>query len=139
VCPEQVSFAHGPTSAVIGQSDAATLGWAEGGVKPVTTQLRPGRQEVTAGLVLFGTSVLSAEAFKSGELRLAFDDGRLLRVAPDPAFEAWTANGQPASRVARCPSGKAAGAATGPAEETAPARSLSSIMSRRTVSACISH
>jgi hypothetical protein len=56
-------------------------------------ELHPSRQDVAAGLALFGARVLSAVAFKSGSLRLAFSGGHLLRVAPDPVYEAWTASG----------------------------------------------
>jgi len=71
----------------------ANLGWAARGVKPDTVELHPERQHVAAAQALFSTTVLSAVAFKSGMLRLVFDDGHLLSVAPDPAHEAWTANG----------------------------------------------
>jgi hypothetical protein len=36
---------------------------------------------------------MSAVAFKSGGLRLVFDDGHILTVMPNPAYEPWTANG----------------------------------------------
>ena len=81
----------------------ATLGWAARGVKPQTAQLHRECQDVAAGLALFNARVLSAVAFKSGRLRLAFDDGQLLRVAPDPAYEAWTANGPDGLRIVCMP------------------------------------
>lgn len=58
----------------------AELGWAARGERSDSVELHPERQDVAAGLDLFNTSVLSAVAFKSGGLRLVFDDGHLLRV-----------------------------------------------------------
>jgi hypothetical protein len=71
----------------------ATLGRAAGNMKPEITELRPERQDVAAGLALFTASVVSAVAFKSGALRIVFDDGHMLTVAADPVHEAWKANG----------------------------------------------
>ncbi len=84
---------------------AATLGWAARGARPDTVELHPESQDVAAGLALFNTKVLSAVAFKSGQLRLVFDDEHLLRVAPDPAFEAWTVNGPDGLLVVCMPGG----------------------------------
>ncbi|MEU7923333.1 DUF6188 family protein [Micromonospora zamorensis] len=53
----------------------------------------PERQDVAAGLVLFNSTVLSAVAFKSGALRIVFDDGHLLKAAADEDYEAWTPTG----------------------------------------------
>ncbi|MFD6890164.1 DUF6188 family protein [Streptomyces sp. NPDC059957] len=55
--------------------------------------LTPESQDVAAALALFGGSVLSAVAFKSGTLRLVFDTGHHLTCPPDPSFEAWQVTG----------------------------------------------
>jgi hypothetical protein len=49
----------------------------------VRVALVPERQDVAA-LVLFGATVLSSVAFKSGALRLVFDTGHHLTVKPHP-------------------------------------------------------
>ncbi|MFE6871661.1 DUF6188 family protein [Kitasatospora sp. NPDC057692] len=51
--------------------------------------LDPGKQDVAAALGLFGAKVLSAVAFKTGSLRLVFDNGCHLTSQADPSFEAW--------------------------------------------------
>lgn len=50
--------------------------------------LDPGRQDVAAALALFGAKILSAVAFKTGSLRLVFDNGQQLSCRADPSFEA---------------------------------------------------
>lgn len=55
--------------------------------------LVPERQDVAAALDLFGVKILSSVAFKSGHLRLVFDSGHHLSVAPHPQFEAWSVTG----------------------------------------------
>lgn len=52
-------------------------------------RLVPESQDVAPALPLFGAKVLSAVAFKSGTLRLMFDNGVQLRCSADPSFEAW--------------------------------------------------
>ena len=86
-------------------ASTATLGWTARGVKPETVELHPERQDVAAGLALFNTRVLSPVAFKSGRLRLAFDDGHMLTVPPDPVHEAWTANGPDGLLITCMPGG----------------------------------
>lgn len=56
-------------------------------------RLVPARQEVAPALALFGATVLSSVAFKSGALRLVFDTGAHLNVKPDHRYEAWSAHG----------------------------------------------
>ncbi|MER5201471.1 DUF6188 family protein [Streptomyces sp. NPDC002755] len=55
--------------------------------------LKPESQDVAAALTLFGAKVLSAVAFKSGTLRLAFDTGHHLTCSSDMHFEAWQVTG----------------------------------------------
>jgi hypothetical protein len=44
-------------------------------------------------LTLFGHVVTSASASEEGALEIHFDDGRALRVEPDPRYEAWELSG----------------------------------------------
>jgi hypothetical protein len=70
----------------------------------VTPHIVPERQEVASALSLFGATVLSSVAFKSGALRLVFDTGMHLNVTPHPEYEAWGAHG-PGSLVLICQPG----------------------------------
>nr|WSW49399.1 DUF6188 family protein [Streptomyces sp. NBC_01001] len=51
--------------------------------------LTPESQDVAPALPLFGTRVLSAVVFKSGVLRMVFDNGMHLTSSADASFEAW--------------------------------------------------
>ncbi|MEU2867792.1 DUF6188 family protein [Streptomyces olivoreticuli] len=55
--------------------------------------LSPETQDVASALPLFGATVVSAVAFKSGTLRLVFDDGTHLTCPADVPFEAWQVTG----------------------------------------------
>ncbi|MFB6978213.1 DUF6188 family protein [Streptomyces scopuliridis] len=55
--------------------------------------LVPESQDVGAALPLFGATVLSLVAFKSGGLRTVFEDGTHLTCPGDPSFEAWQITG----------------------------------------------
>ena len=104
----QVDFSFGLSfddQGAVQISNAATLGWVNVGLRPETLQLHPERQDVAAGLVLFNTTVLSAVAFKSGTLRIVFDDGHLLQVAADDDSEAWTATGPNRMLIVSLPGG----------------------------------
>ncbi|MGC5309374.1 DUF6188 family protein [Micromonospora zamorensis] len=104
----RVDFAFGlhfGDQAAVRISNAATLGWVNAGVRPETVELYPERQDVAAGLVLFNSTVLSAVAFKSGALRIVFNDGHLLKVAADDVYEAWTATGPNRMLVVSLPGG----------------------------------
>jgi hypothetical protein len=59
----------------------------------VRVVLPPERQDACATRGLFGATILSSVAFKSGTLRLVFDTGHHLTVKPHPQFEAWKATG----------------------------------------------
>ncbi|WP_329091388.1 DUF6188 family protein [Streptosporangium sp. NBC_01469] len=72
------------------------------GEKPV--QLAPERQEVAPALALFGATVVSSVAFKSGALRVVFDTGTHLNVKPDSRYEAWSTRGPDDLRFV-CPPG----------------------------------
>ncbi|WP_391858912.1 DUF6188 family protein [Streptomyces rhizosphaerihabitans] len=61
----------------------------------------PGRQDVAAALALFGAKVLSAVAFKTGSLRLVFDNGLHLTCPADPSFETWQVTGPGAGGLCR--------------------------------------
>ncbi|WP_327686248.1 DUF6188 family protein [Streptomyces sp. NBC_00467] len=65
------------------------LGPGSAGNDNLQVMLDPGRQEVAAALALCGAKVLSAVAFKTGSLRLVFDNGLHLSCRADPSFEAW--------------------------------------------------
>jgi hypothetical protein len=86
----QVDYAFGlvlDDKGAVRVSNTATLGWVNVGAKPEIHELNPENQDVASGLVLVGATVLSAVAFKSGGLCIVFDDGHLLKVAPDPQYE----------------------------------------------------
>jgi hypothetical protein len=70
--------------------------------------LDPGRQDVTAAIGLFGAKVLSAVAFKTGSMRLVFDNGWHLNSRADPSFEAWEVLGPGGWRIISMPGGKLA-------------------------------
>ena len=65
----------------------------------------PESQDVAAALPLFGATVLSAVAFKSGGLRMVFDNGTHLTCSADPAFEAWNVGGPRGWRFVSTPGG----------------------------------
>jgi hypothetical protein len=71
----------------------------------VSVRLAPHRQEVAPALDLFGSRVLAAVAFKDGRLRLLFDGGMQLHVAPDSWYEAWSAVGPGSLRAVCLPRG----------------------------------
>ncbi|MFI1259054.1 DUF6188 family protein [Streptomyces netropsis] len=60
---------------------------------PPGVLLVPKTQDVGAALPLFGAKVVSAVAFKSGTLRMVFEDGTHLRCPTDAAFESWQITG----------------------------------------------
>jgi hypothetical protein len=68
-------------------------------------RLVPEQQDVSAALVLFGRRIRSSVAFKSGHLRLVFDSGHHLNVAPHPEFEAWSVNGPGSLHIVGQPAG----------------------------------
>jgi Family of unknown function (DUF6188) len=70
--------------------------------------LDPGRQAVAAALALFGAKVISAVAFKTGSLRLVFDNGLHLSCRADPSFEAWQVTGPGGWRFVSMPGGELA-------------------------------
>ncbi|WP_326715659.1 DUF6188 family protein [Streptomyces sp. NBC_01474] len=67
--------------------------------------LVPETQDVAAALPLFGTKVVSAVAFKSGTLRMVFEDGTHLTCPTDEAFEAWQITGPGGWRFVSLPGG----------------------------------
>ncbi|MER6316127.1 DUF6188 family protein [Streptomyces sp. NPDC001581] len=67
--------------------------------------LTPEFQDVAAALPLFGAKVLSAVAFKSGDLRMVFDSGMHLNCSADPSFEAWQISGPRGWRFVSEPGG----------------------------------
>ncbi len=75
---------------------------------PGPVLLDPKRQDVAAALGLFGAKVLSAVAFKTGSMRLVFDNGCHLNSRADPDFEAWEVLGPGGWRIISMPGGKLA-------------------------------
>lgn len=72
-----------------------------------TVGLHPGRQDVGSALTLFGATVNSAVAFKTGTLRLVLDHF-LLTVRADPQYEAWNVVGPGDMLVVCMPGGQLA-------------------------------
>ncbi|MDX3246591.1 DUF6188 family protein [Streptomyces sp. ME18-1-4] len=82
----------------------------------------PERQDVAAALALFGAMAMSAVAFKTGSLRLVFDNGIRLECRADPSFEAWQMTGPEGRCFASLPGGALAvwsGTRTAPGSEEA--------------------
>ncbi|MGW7455026.1 DUF6188 family protein [Streptomyces sp. NPDC054787] len=69
------------------------------------TLLNPETQDVAAALPLFGANALSAVAFKSGTLRIVFDNGTHLTCSADTSFEAWQITGPGGWRFVSLPGG----------------------------------
>jgi Family of unknown function (DUF6188) len=67
--------------------------------------LVPESQDVSAALPLFGATVLSSVAFKTGGLRIVFDDGTHLTCPSNPTFEAWQIVGPRGWRFVALPGG----------------------------------
>ncbi|MFJ9034811.1 DUF6188 family protein [Streptomyces sp. NPDC102274] len=67
--------------------------------------LTPEVQDVAAVLPLFGVAVLSAVAFKSGTLRMVFEEGTHLTCPTDASFEAWQITGPGGRRIVSLPGG----------------------------------
>jgi hypothetical protein len=94
----------GDTTIDIEQEAFLTHGSARApGARPI--RLVPEHQEVAPAVALFGCKVLSAVAFKSGVLRLVFDSGHHLTVAPHPELHAWSVTGPGQLRVVCRPAG----------------------------------
>jgi hypothetical protein len=72
-----------------------------------TVELHPGRQDVGSALILFGATVNSGIAFKTGTLRLVLDHYQLT-VRPDPHYEAWNVVGPGDMRLVCMPGGQLA-------------------------------
>lgn len=72
-----------------------------------TLELHPERQDVGSALTLFGTTVNSAVAFKTGTLRLVLDHFQLT-VRADPDYEAWNVVGPGGMRIVCMPGGQLA-------------------------------
>ena len=68
-----------------------------------TVELHPSRQDVGSALTLFGATVNSGVAFKTGTLRLVLGHFQLT-VRADPDYEAWNVAGPGDTRVV-CMSG----------------------------------
>ncbi|MET8824374.1 DUF6188 family protein [Streptomyces sp. NPDC004610] len=67
--------------------------------------LVPETQDVAAVLPLFGAGIVSVVVFKSGTLRMVFEDGTGLICPADAAFEAWEITGPGGWRFVSLPAG----------------------------------
>lgn len=77
----------------------------------------PASRDVAAALPLFGAKVLSAVAFKSGVLRMVFDNGTHLTCPAGTSSEAWQITGPRGWRFVSLPGGDLAVRAPSPPEE----------------------
>jgi hypothetical protein len=57
-------------------------------------------------LELFGQTVRLAAASQEGQLKIVFEDGRILSVEPDDRYEAWEMSGPRGMRVVCAPGGR---------------------------------
>ncbi|RAG83812.1 hypothetical protein DN069_20455 [Streptacidiphilus pinicola] len=71
-------------------------------------RLTPETQDVAPALTLFGSKILSAVAFKTGTLRLVFDNGMHLKCRSHPEFVAWQITGPEGQRIVSMPDGELA-------------------------------
>lgn len=92
----------GDAQITVEQRFSLTLGQAE----PV--DLDPDKQDVAPAIALFGACVTEAIAGKNGTLRVAFDNGAVLAVPPDPGYEAWGVTGPGGLRMVATPGGELA-------------------------------
>jgi hypothetical protein len=67
--------------------------------------LTPESQDVAAALSILGAKASSAVAFKSGALRMVFDEDTHLTCPPDASFEAWQIIGPRGWRFVSLPGG----------------------------------
>ncbi|MFD0416856.1 DUF6188 family protein [Streptomyces sp. NPDC127108] len=81
------------------------LSWGSAAGDGPQDMLDPGQQDVAAALALFGATILSAVAFKTGVLRLVFDNGLHLNCRANPSFEAWQVAGPGDWRFVSLPGG----------------------------------
>ncbi|TDT97321.1 hypothetical protein EDD99_5442 [Streptomyces sp. 846.5] len=102
----QLSLLLDPEARVVLGCPFALTHYGDDGRQDVS--LDPGRQDVTAAIRLFGAKVLSAVAFKTGSMRLVFDNGWHLNSRADPSFEAWDVLGPGGWRIISMPGGKLA-------------------------------
>jgi hypothetical protein len=68
----------------------------------------PGQSTETEPPSFLEQEIRSATASDSGRLEVVFDSGAVLRVEPDPDFEAWTFVAQDGSRVVSMAEGELA-------------------------------
>lgn len=59
-------------------------------------------------LILFGKTVLSAQAFKNGALRIEFEDDLVLEVDPGEKYEPWELSARNGLMIVSLPGGKLA-------------------------------
>jgi hypothetical protein len=56
-------------------------------------------------LILFGKTVISAHAFKNGELRILFEDDLILEVDPGEKYEPWEVSASNGLKLVSTPGG----------------------------------
>jgi Family of unknown function (DUF6188) len=103
----QLTFLLEGQAAIVIENDATLAdrpGRADGAP---AVELHPGRQDVAPALPLFGATVNSGVAFKSGTLRLILGHHQLV-VRPDPHYEAWNVTGPGDIRLVCMPGGQLA-------------------------------
>ncbi|WP_032918162.1 DUF6188 family protein [Streptomyces rimosus] len=103
----QLSFLMGTDFRVVLEGPCRLSHGAAGGKGPHAV-LVPERQDVADALALFGAEVVSAVAFKTGSLRLVFDNGLHLDCQADSSFEAWQLTGPEGRRFVSLPGGELA-------------------------------
>ncbi len=68
----------------------------------------PAREDPAAVFALVGKEVVTAVAYKTGDLRMVFTSGTMLTVAPHMAYESWNARGPGSLLLISMPGGKVA-------------------------------
>ena len=101
----QLTFLLEGQASIVIESDATLADRPGRAPEAQTVELHPERQDVASALTLFGATVNSGVAFKTGTLRLVLGHFQLT-VRADPQYEAWNVVGPGGIRIVCRPGGQ---------------------------------
>ncbi|HEX6524957.1 MAG TPA: DUF6188 family protein [Streptosporangiaceae bacterium] len=101
----RLTFTLEGQATIVIENDATLAGRPGRAPGARTVELHPERQDVGSALALFGATVNSGVAFKTGTLRLVLDHFQLT-VRADPDYEAWSVVGPGDTRLVCMPGGQ---------------------------------